>query len=220
MQDQGLANFESIEEFRRAFLPVHEARVKAGKNIENSQQTVENSKKVVQEHSSSLKQTLSSIESYLSKNESVIDSSLDDLRQGGKPSSSLESEREHAQAFTNLLNQARQLSNISGQTPLAQDIADQLTSYSKQLPQQWQPVADTLGEIRASENAFYSHYQHLLDEKRAEEQRKREEEARLKAEAEAKAELAASRRKSLQKKLMWTAAFIIVLAGFIQNQMA
>ena len=219
MQDQGLVNFESIEEFRRAFLSVHEARVKAGKSIENSQKTVENSTKVVQHHSSSLKRTMSSIETYLSKNESVIDSSLDDLRQGGKPSSSLESEREHAQAFTNLLNQARQLTDISNKTPLAQDITAQLAMYSKQLPQEWQPVEDTLGEIRASENAFYSHYQHLLDEKRAEEKRQREEEARLKAEAEVKAELAASRRKSLQKKLMWTAAFVLMVAGFIQTQM-
>ncbi|GMQ46926.1 hypothetical protein [Vibrio sp. 10N] len=219
MQEQGSAHFESIKEFKRAFLPIHKARVEAGKNIENSEEVLKDSIHSIRTHTRSFKGVLSSVESYLPKNAVLLESSLEKYIKGGKPSPSFEEAQKHAQAFNHLNNHLGQLSKIPLRSRLSADITNQLTEYSQALPSKWKPVQDILESIRETENEFFTHYRSLLKQKEEQQRREREEEERKKAEIEAQAALVAARRKSLKKKLIWTMLFLAALGGFIQTQM-
>jgi len=208
MQNQGLGSFESIEDFRRAFLPVHNARVNAGNNIQNAQQSVAESEQLIQAHCAELQAGVKKIRRYRKQQNTVLNTSLDGLNDDGDPSEELIEEREQAHVIQQFTTQIEQLSELSKRVPLDQPATEKLTTLRQQLSQQWQPLTNTLAQLRHMEQSYFSRYSDLRKKQRLEQLR-----------LEVAQEKAQAKRKSLKKKLLLTAAFILVVAGFIQVQM-
>jgi len=208
MQNQGLGSFESIEEFRRAFLPVHNARVNAGNNIQNAQKSVADSEQLIQTHCAELQAGVKKISRYRKQQNTVLKASLEDLNDDGDPSDELIEEREQAHAIQQFTSQIEQLSELSKRVPLDQPSTEKLTTLRQQLSQQWQPLTNTLAQLRKIEKSYFSRYSDLRKKQRLEQLR-----------LETEKENAQAKRKSLKKKLLLTAAFILIVAGFIQAQM-
>ena len=216
MQEQGLTRFDSVEEFKRAFLPAHEACEMASKTVVDCEQKIKGNEGEVRAYIDALTKELSGVENYFAEHNSTLEDSLLNLVSNEKPSKKVQAERKAAQTFDNLIQHAGDLQGISQKALVDQAIVETLHQYSQEIIQSWREVSNTLSQVRKVEGDFYNRYQELADERRAEEKRQREEQLRLEAEAQA----AAARRKSIQKKLLWTAGFILALAGFLQNQMA
>ncbi|GGB18933.1 hypothetical protein [Agarivorans gilvus] len=208
MQNQGLGSFESIEDFRRAFLPVHSARVNAGNNIQNAQQSVAESEQLIQAYCAELQAGVKKIRRYRKQQNTVLNTSLDGLNDDGDPSEELIEEREQAHVIQQFTTQIEKLSELSKSVPLDQPATEKLTTLRQQLSQQWQPLTNTLAQLRHMEQSYFSRYSDLRKKQRLEQLR-----------LEVAQEKAQAKRKSLKKKLLLTAAFILVVAGFIQVQM-
>jgi CDP-diacylglycerol pyrophosphatase len=130
------------------------------------------------------------------------------LNDDGDPSEELIEEREQAHVIQQFTTQIEKLSELSKRVPLDQPATEKLTTLRQQLSQQWQPLTNTLAQLRHMEQSYFSRYSDLRKKQRLEQLR-----------LEVAQEKAQAKRKSLKKKLLLTAVFILVVAGFIQVQM-
>ncbi|RJX70028.1 hypothetical protein DZ860_14160 [Vibrio sinensis] len=216
MQDQGLAHFESVEDFKRAFLPTHQACVEAGKNLATSEEKIKTNAAIVEKLYEELDGCLDDINDYFRIHRNTLDASLEKLTSSEGPSNTLDKERKASKAFSQVLQEGKLLITLSNQVPLDEHIDVQLDKNFRQLCTDVHETLDILSNIRQAEDEYFARCKVLGDEKRAEEKRKIEAQLRLDAEAQ----VVADRRQSLKKKLLCTGVFIFAVAGFIMSQMA
>lgn len=216
MQDQGLAHFESVEDFKRAFLPTHQACVEAGKTLAASEKKIEENSAIVDKLHDELDGCLNDINNYFSIHRNVLGASLTKLTFNDAPSNLLDKERKASQVFNKILQEGKQLITLPSQVPVDDHINEQLDKDFRKLCSDVHETLDILSKIRQAEDEYFARSKILGDEKRAEEKRKIEAQLRLDAEAQ----VIADRRQSLKKKLLCTGVFIFAVAGFIMGQMA
>ncbi|WP_114765772.1 hypothetical protein [Vibrio rhodolitus] len=208
MQDKGLTNFASVEEFKRAFLSAHEACLESGKKVISGDQQLQDNEKAVKESVNEYQKSIERVSEFFQDHRATLNSSLRDQLAGEDPSAAIKQARESAQLFSQIERHNQTTQSLVTTLPLEPSVRDQLQQLQSQVASNVQDVTQTLSQVRQQEDKFYSRIGELQAQQRAEQ-----------LELEAQALAAQARRKSLKKKLMWTAGFVLVVAGFIKSQM-
>lgn len=216
MQDQGLAHFESVEDFKRAFLPTHQACVEAGKNLATSEEKIKKNAAIVEKLYQELDGCVDDINDYFRIYRDALDAPLAKLTSDEKPSNTLDKERKASQAFSHVLSEGKQLVTLANQVPLDGHINEQIDTNFRKLCGDVHETLNILSSIRQKEDEYFARCKVLGDEKRAEELVKIRAQLRFNTEVQA----LAARRKSRNKKLLYTGGFILAVVGFVMGQMA
>ncbi|GAK87608.1 hypothetical protein JCM19238_5218 [Vibrio ponticus] len=148
------------------------------------------------------------VSEFFQDHRATLNSSLHDQLAGEDPSAAIKQARESAQLFSQIERHNQTTQSLVTTLPLEPSVRDQLQQLQSQVASNVQDVTQTLSQVCQQEDKFYSRIGELQAQQRAEQ-----------LELEAQALAAQARRKSLKKKLMWTAGFVLVVAGFIKSQM-
>ncbi len=211
MQENGLNHFGSIEEFKHAFLPLHDDCANAAQSVKQKGQQITDVEKDIQKRIDTLKADVAKINQYIDNHGPMLSESL--VNQVSKQQ--VDEERKASTLFDTNLKNIEKLSSITNSYQLDSSVADELEKIRSDSQLQAKEIKQTFSKLRSSEEAFYQR-KSVLEQQ----EKERQEQARLEKQRAEEAEKAAAlRRKSLQKKLIWTGGFILLLVGFLKSQM-
>lgn len=215
MQENGLNHFGSIEEFKHAFLPLHDECSHAVQSVKQGSKKTSEVENSIKKHIDVLKADVVKIDQYVEHYKgTLLPFSL--AGTGSEVFKEvIDVQREAASIFTSNLKNIDQLSSISKSFQLDSSVSEELEKIRSKTHLKAKDLLQAFAHIRSYEDLCYQCMM-LVEE----EEERRRKQALLEEQRIEKAKKAAElRKKSLQKKLLWTGGFIIILVGFLKSQM-
>ncbi len=208
--------FDNIDEFKKAFLPLHQLGTQASNQIIKNEEDKLSNQALIKEQVDALELRIKFIEEiFNSKNFKTTDDLFEHIDEDGDEGQEVLLLRRNLTTINESLRTVKLLQNLNDTIALDSDVNDELQQDLSALKERCDAAQEHINKLKSQEITFYSRYHQLMEDERI---REEEEQKLLQKLAEEKA-AKALRRKGIMKRLMLTSIFVLVVAGYLYKNM-